>query len=445
VGAYIVYIVWENDVWNLIKSLKRNYKDDSSGTIAVNFALGFTAVIAVVAAAIDVNLIHSQNNKMQNLADSTAIAAAVSGQTSLAELQLVADGFIQASTLPDANVTVKLNNGNVLVELSKSKDLLFAGVLPGGTADLFADAETPLPSGSSGSESGGVSANYNISLVLDTTGSMISRQKLDDLKVAATDFLIDMDTNGSPDTMVGLVPFSNYVKLPTSYADETWLEAPSDWVGCMNSRKDGFHKVADFETRRLQGFSSGFSSGDTQCGASVNSAILPLTTDTEAAKAAVDAMSAAGQTYIPAGLVWGWRQLSPNAPLVEASQNPNAEKVLILLTDGQNTNTLHGVSNESKGIFHYQNGGFKQSQDEADALTLELCASMKADGIRIITIPLEVLQTKTHNMLKECASSEDDYHRAYNNAQMLNIFKNIEGDLNSVKVEAEEHVVRLLR
>jgi len=130
--------VWENDMLG-----KKSYLKETGGTVAVNFALGLTALVAVIGAAVDLSLINSQKSKMQNLADSTALAAAVSGNTTLAELQLFADEFVKSSTLPDANAKVMLNNGNVLVELTKEKNLLISKALPGGKADLFADSEVP--------------------------------------------------------------------------------------------------------------------------------------------------------------------------------------------------------------------------------------------------------------------------------------------------------------
>lgn len=417
---------------------KRNFLKDTGGTVAVNFALVLTAVVAIIGASIDLSLINSQKSKMQNLADSTALAAAVSGNKTLPELQLFAEEFLKSSTLPDANVLVKLNNGNVLVELTKTKELMISKAFPGGSTDLFADSEVPLPGSSSAAAARSDTKNFNIALVLDSTGSMISRQKLDHLKIAAVDFITDMEGNASPNSMVGLVPFSTYVKLPTSYKDKTWLEAPALWEGCMQSRKDGFHKTPDFESRRLQGFTTGDTCGDE------NSEVLPLSTNLNDAKDAVRAMSPEGATYIPAGLIWGWRMLSPNTPLEEASQNPNAKKVLILLTDGQNTNTIYGEDNSSKGIFHKRNGTINESQGEADILTAELCESIKADGIRIITIPFALYNSSSLTMLQTCASSPEDYHRAYNNSQLLDIFSELEGDLISEE-ETEENVVRLLR
>ena len=66
---------------------------------------------------------------------------------------------MKSSEIPDVDVTVKLNNGNVLVELSKTTDLMFSEIFNTKLSKLFADSEVPLP----GSSNGG----NNVALVLD--------------------------------------------------------------------------------------------------------------------------------------------------------------------------------------------------------------------------------------------------------------------------------------
>ena len=61
-----------------------------------------------------------------------------------------------------------------------------------------------------------------------------------------------------------------------------------------------------------------------------------------------DVLVAQGETYLPSGLIWGWRVLSPTAPFtkVEASanqpastissyHNPRWRKIMVLMTDGE--------------------------------------------------------------------------------------------------------------
>ena len=45
-----------------------------------------------------------------------------------------------------------------------------------------------------------------------------------------------------------------------------------------------------------------------------------------------------GNTNVTIGLAWAWHALTPGAPLSEASApKPDLDKVIILLTDGENT------------------------------------------------------------------------------------------------------------
>ena len=71
---------------------------------------------------------------------------------------------MKSSEIPDVDVTVKLNNGNVLVELSKTTDLMFSEIFNTKLSKLFADSEVPLLGSSNGGNGGN---NYNVALVLD--------------------------------------------------------------------------------------------------------------------------------------------------------------------------------------------------------------------------------------------------------------------------------------
>ena len=71
-------------------------------------------------------------------------------------------------------------------------------------------------------------------------------------------------------------------------------------------------------------------------------AVVPLTNDT--VKTAIGNMAADGTTNITAGLMWGWRMLSPTAPFTEgrAYSVGDNKKILILMTDGENTYFANG-------------------------------------------------------------------------------------------------------
>jgi len=208
------------------------------------------------------------------------------------------------------------------------------------------------------------------------------------------------------------------------------------WEGCMNSRRDGYNTKPDFEGRRLQAFWEG-----SRCGAEYNNEMMPLTKNFAAAKTAVNSWEHDGSTYIPSGLIWGWRTLSPNAPFTEAAANPDAEKVAILITDGNNTIQADTEKAHSNGIYHDATGGFANIQTNSNAVTKEICDGMKADGIKIFAITFKVTQEETQDMLLECASEPGFFYRADDNTALVNAVEGIEGTLN----EEEEKEVRLIR
>jgi len=376
------------------------------------------------------------------MADATAIAAALSGEIEQSALQTYSEKFVKSSKVPDVNVTVKLNGENVLVELTQTTDLIFSEILNAKLSDLFADSEVPLPG-----SSGGI--NYNVALVLDTTASMRD-DRIADLKTAATNFLTSMDEKASDDSMVSLVPFAKYVRLPVSYADRPWMEVSTTsvnpnhfastetWEGCVNSRKDGFHTEVDFEGRRFHGFYEG-----DRC--SIANELVPLNNDYDGLKADIDSLETSGVTYIPSGLAWGWRTLSPNAPLEEAQQNPSGENILILMTDGSNTNNIGGgqdvfTRDHTDGLYHIGEPSSSVRRAGANTTTTELCTGMKADGIRVITIAFHVNFDETLSLLETCASDPSDFYVASDGTELIETFEDIDEDLHK-----SDDVVRLVR
>jgi len=143
-------------------------------------------------------------------------------------------------------------------------------------------------------------------------------------------------------------------------------------------------------------------------------------------------------------LIWGWRTLSPNAPFEQVKQNPDGENIMILITDGSNTLSVGGgeTTDHTDGIYHL--GAEIKTSDRrasADALTIELCDGIKADGIRIVTLTFDVSLDETRDLLLACASNPDDYYNAETTDELAAKIGEIETDLT----KEEEYVVRLLR
>ncbi len=80
-----------------------------------------------------------------------------------------------------------------------------------------------------------------------------------------------------------------------------------------------------------------------------------LSTDFASLKTTVSGLVASGETNIPIGLMWGWHTLSPNAPFADGAAygTPNLTKIIVLMTDGDNT---MDDSNDSNGSWYHGYG-----------------------------------------------------------------------------------------
>ena len=128
-----------------------------------------------------------------------------------------------------------------------------------------------------------------------------------------------------------------------------------------------------------------------------NSAILPLTPDKPDVVARIDAMHAEGGTNIHQGVIWGFHMLSPSEPLTEGNAyNSATSKVMIVMTDGENTHASSGNMNGSSWYVAYgypynerlgePGDSTSELQEEMDARTEATCTNAKTAGITIFTI-----------------------------------------------------------
>ena len=144
-----------------------------------------------------------------------------------------------------------------------------------------------------------------------------------------------------------------------------------------------------------------------------------MTNNADDIKDAVREMVPHGTTYIPAGLIWGWRTLQDAQPLTHIQQAPeNSEKIMVLMTDGANEVSLGESVPWSNGIFHTG-----EDIDAADALTPELCQRMKSEDIIIYTIALEVDDADTATLMRNCATSQAHFYDLSDESALSNAFK----------------------
>ena len=150
------------------------------------------------------------------------------------------------------------------------------------------------------------------------------------------------------------------------------------------------------------------------------SAIVPLTTNKTTVKSAINAMTASGETYIPAGLVWGLNLLSPSQPFTEAdpydSANRKPRKALVLMTDGVNTKSMTSTT-----VGTHTGSSTTQAND----YTAKICANVKGKNIEVYTIALMVTDSAVQSMLQACATSGENFFNATDTAALETAFKKI--------------------
>nr|WP_255500727.1 pilus assembly protein TadG-related protein [Caulobacter sp. 17J80-11] len=174
--------------------------------------------------------------------------------------------------------------------------------------------------------------------------------------------------------------------------------------------------------------------------------IQPLTTDKGVLVTKVRGMVPwhNGGTITSEGLFWGWATLSPTAPFTEGAPYnvDRVKKIAVIMTDGENF--LYGGSNpdgvgensawynkSDYGAYGYL-GKNRLGTTDPDATTapvnakmLKICANMKAKGIEIYTIILQVPNKAAKDAFKACATREDMYYDAGSNAALKDAFRDI--------------------
>jgi Flp pilus assembly protein TadG len=258
-----------------------------------------------------------------------------------------------------------------------------------------------------------------VALALDNTGSMKDNSKIEDLKEAATELVEALFTKPNGGVKIGLVPFAQYANVGASNDGETWMAATDPgWKGCVGSRdypaelQDG-----DYASKPVPGIPGNVCPGP----------ILPMTEDEDAILAAVDSMDASGSTYIPAGLVWGWRLLTPQIPFSEGLTADEVEdlggiKALVVLTDGENTRAPTYPKHDSTNT------------SLANEIMISMCDAIKDDGIVVYTVAFDVTDPTVRSLLEQCGTTPGHYFAPSDAGELSDAFLDIATSLRSLSL-----------
>ena len=502
-----------------MRGFLRSFLAHRRGNVAVIVALALAPLSLASLGALDIARATAAKLELQDALDAAALATAKSTISDANQLQSTGDRIFRQNLKLDPDVVLSGDTftfgagGTVLGAATASLHPLILGTIVGGNITLGAHAEVKR-------------AGYEleIALVLDNTGSMAG-PKLTNLKTAASNFVDSMAAaaaqTADPNAVkISLVPFSNAVRVGSTYNTATWIDQNGSspinneifttstgtqwanrftllsqmgvsWAGCVENRQAPYD-IQDTpptagatlftpyfapDEPDLQGYANSYvadgskssnwlvrqgklpkytNSPDLSQGKGPNSGctmqtLTRLTTSYSSLKTSINAMTAGGDTNIPMGMVWGWHTLSPNAPFADgvAYLTPKHKKIVILMTDGQNTMTNSNNSNASSysgngyiwqgrvlqadGTRLNANSSDAQREAAMDDRLSKLCTNMKAadKDIEIYTMRVEVTSGASV-VLQNCASASDHYFDVQNASDMNGVFQQIAGQIASL-------------
>lgn len=200
--------------------------------------------------------------------------------------------------------------------------------------------------------------------------------------------------------------------------------------------------------------------------------IVPLTSNRNQIVTAIRGMRdwMGGGTNQAEGLAWGWRVLSPEAPFTQGRpyndpSNP-VRKVIVLMSDGQNTNVGSDpvLASDYSAYNHlglwrdYAAGnvltqllegilrGILPAQYRRNISTSrnyvtyvnsrqrQLCRNIKAAGIEIYTVIFRETDRDTVDLMRECATTPQHFYRADNAQQLSAAFDAIGSGIGSLRL-----------
>jgi Flp pilus assembly protein TadG len=394
----------------------KSFAADQSGNVGMIFGGTLLVMTAAVGGAIDYGRAVNARSQTQNALDAASLAGGRVLQTGGTTAKAV-DVAKKVYTSQKATHT-SVDTVAFAVPTSGGTSIVPSGTVAVGTPFLSIIGITKLsvvanaatvsgscvgPSCGAGSNAG---TNIEISLMLDTTGSM-QGDKLAALKVAAKD-LIDITVwadQSKYTSKIALAPFSQDVNVGSYFNAVTGVTGN---YSCVVERA-GVNEFTDVSPAGAGNASSNNTmvpwNQRSSCGESTK--LVPLTADKAVLKTAIDTMTAENTTAGALGTAWAWYLLSPqwnniftgsSAPasysqLTELTpeNQPKLRKIAILMTDGE-YNT------------YQQGSGLTTAQISAKAVSL--CTAMKARGIQVFTIGFQVGTTGAAvNTLTDCASS----------------------------------------
>jgi len=477
----------------------KNYFLNQDGNVALMFSGAAAVLLGLTGLAVDYSNMVRMRTELQANMDAAVLAAATvefgngrntfSNKSNEEKLRLeAANNVIIANgyNLNELNPELEFTDRSVVIKAEIKYMPHFGRFIGRDEVKISAVSESGI----------GRLTKVDLVLVLDNTDSMSIEGKMDALKTGAIGLVeaIEEDGYGSK---IGLVPFSRYVRINETMATQSWFHRPveyettrteqdqiktggtcyteeierdgvktgdtyekcenqtvtlgpeyektyeSRWEGCVGTRSHPLNETDGSYHNRVPGIlnfvprenHAGNHDVWTRCPAEM----IGLTDNYSLLKNEIKDLYTTDNTYLPAGLIWGERVLSPALPFDNAQEdsgNPN-KRVMVFMTDGENTSRLESdayrisILDGPPYINGLNNNDLADGRaDATDQATARLCSKIKADGTDIFTIAFKVTDPATKQLLTNCASSPDMALTADDNRNLIAQFEVIAESLS---------------
>jgi uncharacterized protein YegL len=412
------------------------------GSIAPVAAIAMIPIIGAISAAVDYSRANLARSAMQAALDSTALMLAKEAQTlSASDVSAKATAYFKAiftgAETTDLTVTSSLTNpqpGSYVLHVTGSAKVptSFTKILGQTEIDISASAEAIW----------GIK-KLNLALALDNTGSMDSSGKMDALKTAAHNLLATLQkaAQTADDIKVSIIPFATDVNVGPDNVGADWIDwsnwedangrcssswyrskgscesngrtwTPDDhstWNGCVYDRDQNNDignaaAVAGTPATLYRAHQA----------SSCPAAMMALSEDWTALNARIDAMTPAGNTNVTIGMQVAWQTLTAAAPYNAPAVATDLDKVIVLLTDGENTQNR-----------------WTSSTSSIDSRTQKICANAKAANVKVYTV--RVINGDA-TLLKGCATKPSMYYDVQEADQLNAAFESIAQNLANLRL-----------
>jgi Mg-chelatase subunit ChlD len=413
------------------------FRHDQGGSTAVIFGLSAVPLAIVVAATIDYARVADFRTRMQTGVDAAAILLAKQ-LASLTDAQLLAKGrpMFDAHAEPRAGYSTAAFSANrsgkiIVVQARGEVRSSFSSFLGKPIIEINARAEATAGA-----------KKIELALVLDNTGSMSSRQKMQKLKEASNLLLdkLQAAARAPDDVKVSIVPFDTQVRMPASVvaSPPLWVRfdpsssasggaRASNWEGCVPDRvQTGNYDVSD-RAPVISIQDSLYLAA--QCPSNSLARMQPLTSDFAALRRTIASMQPSGCTNVTIGAAWGLATLSPADPMggAAAMGDADVQKIMVILTDGLNTQNRFVNSSGCSG---------SGSAAAIDARTRIACDNVLAAGTadaRIRTYAIRVIEGN-ESLLRGCAGNGGAYYNVQDPDDLAAVFQSIADEITRIRI-----------